>query len=135
MKIVFKNKTFYYLFVIYILILISWNLYAGIKTGNSSVTLPITIQSILLILSISHYKYARIAIIVWTVIFQIGGFALIVSGSLIKATMHGLQSINGRTFTFDSIEIAIGITILIYIKRTVVVKAISAQTATSEIVE
>jgi len=89
----------------------------------------------LLILAISHHKYARIAIIVWTVIFQIGGFALIVSGTLLRTTVHGLQGLNGYTFAFDLTEIAIGIIILSYIKRTVVVKAINTQALNSEVAE
>jgi hypothetical protein len=135
MRTVFKNKTFYYLFVSYILLLIFYNLYTGIRSGNSSVMLPITIQSVLLLLVLSHRKYARIAIIVWTAFFQIGGFALMVLGALLNMTVKGFQGFSFYTFIFKVIEIIIGIVILSYVKRTVIIDRTNIKAIDSEITE
>ncbi|WP_183575635.1 hypothetical protein HDF18_17205 [Mucilaginibacter sp. X5P1] len=126
-KTVFKNKGFFQFLVIYISILLLWNIYTGFYNRNLMALLPIGIQVILLTLMFKRDKYAKIAITYWTIIFQIVAFGLIVMGTSIKIINHdSFQGIKIYTFVFDILEIITGIVILIFIQRTVKVEWIPA---------
>jgi len=121
MKTIFKNKVFFYLLIGYISFLISYNIFLGITTKNYLALLPIAIQSVLLFLMLTYNKYARIALIWWTTIFQIIGFSLILMGSLLSlAGANKVTPVN--KIIISSIELVIGITILTFLYKTVKVE-------------
>lgn len=122
MKTVFKNKTFYHLLISLIAILMLWNLYLLVKLGNIFALAPISLQFILLMLILTQNRYAKLAILIWASVFIIGGPGLIVLGNSIKIISSGLQGINIYNWMFSLISIMIGITIVVFTKRTVAVK-------------
>ena len=60
-KIIFKNQTFYYLLISYLIILIFWNSYA-ILNGNLFGIIPVVIQLIIIYLLYDKNKNAKIGI-------------------------------------------------------------------------
>ncbi|MBZ0327193.1 MAG: hypothetical protein K8F54_06270 [Altibacter sp.] len=70
-KVVFKNDMFYSILIIFLSILIVWNIYA-LTTGRFIAVISILIQSILLILVITRHEKTKIGITVWTVWIMIG---------------------------------------------------------------
>lgn len=84
--------------------------------------LPISIQTILLILVFNKDKQAKVAIKAWVIIFQIGAFGLIAMGNSITILAKGFHAININLYSFALVEIVLGIVILIFIKKTVSVE-------------
>ena len=70
-KTVFKNKTYYFILIIYIGVLLVWNLFTTIAYSKLIGILPVIIQTVLLILIISEYQYAKIGIKIWAILFII----------------------------------------------------------------
>lgn len=66
-KIEFKNKTFEYSLIGFIILLLCWNLYT-LTTGISKALIPIIIQVILIILIFLKNKHAKIGIKIWAII-------------------------------------------------------------------
>jgi len=66
-KIRFKEKTFEYALIGYIILLLCWNFY-GLTSGTFKALLPIAIQGILLFLIFSKNKNAKIGIKIWAII-------------------------------------------------------------------
>jgi len=122
MKTVFKNRTFYYLLVSYIIALILWNAVLFFYYNRMMALLPISIQTILLILVFNKDKQAKVAIKAWVIIFQIGAFGLIAMGNSITILAKGFHAININLYSFALVEIVLGIVILIFIKKTVSVE-------------
>jgi len=122
MKTVFKNKPFFYVLLGYISSLILYNIFLGITTKNYLALLPIAIQSVLLFLMLTYNKYARIALIWWTTIFQIIGFSLILMGSLLSLAGYAHKVTPVNKIIISSIELVIGITILTFLYKTVKVE-------------
>jgi hypothetical protein len=123
MRTIFKNNKFYQLLIGLIISLIVWNIYVGVMAKNIFALLPIAIQSVLLILILTHNHYARISILIWTTIFIIIGPGLIVLGNSLKIIDKGFKQINPYFFVFNLISIIIGVVIVSYTKRTVVVRS------------
>ena len=81
-KIFFRNKTFFYLLISYLILLLLWNSYA-VLTGNLFGIIPIFIQLIIIYLLYDKNKNAKIGIKIWS-IFLIIGPSLSIIGKLLK---------------------------------------------------
>jgi hypothetical protein len=126
MKTVFKNKTFLYLLIGFISILILWNLYGGIINGNVWAIIPTAIEIVLLLFIFNRYEYARLMIILWAVIAFIAAPA---SGLLATLLDIGNDFIDKETgvvgvygVILNIVQLIIGILILDYTRRTVKVE-------------
>jgi len=127
MKTVFKNKTFFYLLVSLISILLFWNLYALISTGNVWAILPIFIQIVLLILIFTNHRYARVGIMAWTIIVLIGASALGLLASLFDIgndLIDSTKTTNTNDIIYKLIQLIVGVLILDFTRRTVKVERI-----------
>ena len=71
---------------------------------------------------LTYNKYARIALIWWTIIFHIIGFSLILMGSLLSLAGYGHKVTPVNKIIISSIELIIGITILTFLYKTVKVE-------------
>jgi|GEM_PF-984047 len=118
---VFTNKTFYYLFVSYIIVLFSYNCYVSIAYKYLYGLSPILIQITLLAFIFSRSKYAKLLIQIWAIVFQIIAFGLQVLGGLITGLNNNFESFKWGSFVYLLIMLGIGITILSYTNRTVIV--------------
>ena len=125
MKTVFKNKTFFYLLISFISILLLWNLYTLISAGNVWAILPILIQTVLLILIFTNNQYARVSIIAWTIIVLIGASALGLLASLFDIGNDLIDSTkvtDTNDIIYKLIQLILGILILDFTRRTVKVE-------------
>jgi hypothetical protein len=64
---IFKNKMFEYSLIGYLILLLSWNLYA-LGTGNLIGIITCGIQGLLLFLILTKNKYGKIGIKTWAII-------------------------------------------------------------------
>ena len=72
---------------------------------------------------LTRNQYAKIAIKLWTIIFQIIGFGLIFLGTSIKIINNdSFKEVKIFTYVFDIFQIGVGITILIFLNNTVKVE-------------
>jgi len=125
MKTVFSNKTFFYLLISFISLLLLWNIYT-LVIGNIWSIIPISVQVILLILILSENQYAKKAILIWVIIFLIVAPLLkliaIILGLINDAIDKTKYEVNIRSLIYTVISLAIGILILDYTKRSVKVE-------------
>jgi len=127
MKTVFKNKTFFYLLISIISILLLWNLYTLISTGNIWALLPILIQTVLLILIFTNHQYTRIGIIAWTIIAFVGPCILGLLASLFDMGNDLIDSTkitDTNDIIYKLIQLVLGILILDFTRRTVKVERV-----------
>ena len=127
------NKKFFYLLISFIVLFILWNFYALIKANNYWAFLPVSIEAILLLLIITHNRYARIATLIWTIIFIIISPALSVLGSVMGIYDNGSTEISTYSFAFNVGSIIVGVFIIDYTRRTIVVPR-NAEFTDSEVV-
>jgi|SRR5579863_1284417 len=119
MKTFFKSQKFYYLLICFIIGLIIWNLYSGIKGQNFWAILPVSIQSVLLALILTHNRYARISILIWAIIFIIGAPALGVLTDTITVFDEGFEKVNINGLVENLVSVVLGILIVDFTRRTV----------------
>jgi len=126
MKTVFKNQTFLYPLISFICILFLWNVYAGIIDENIWAVIPIAIEIVLLLFIINRYEYACIAILVWTIIALIISPAIDLLATFFDIGNNFIDKETGAIGVYgiivNVIELAIGILILDYTRRTVKVE-------------
>ncbi|HVV56321.1 MAG TPA: hypothetical protein VHC47_13395 [Mucilaginibacter sp.] len=123
---VFKNRLFYYLLIGFITALLIYNIYIFIKMLNVFVLLPIALQLTLLTLIFSKNQYARIGILVWASIALLIGSGLDIIGSIMDIPNNLIDNISSfpvESYIFNLTDIAIGILIISYTRRTVLVIA------------
>jgi hypothetical protein len=119
-KTIFKNRKFYTLLIVYILLLMVFNLYATI-TGNVYGIIPIIVQGVLLYLIISGNSYARMIILIWAI-----GFLLFPDGVQVCDSISGVfesepKSISVYPIILNLIRVAIDILIIDHTRRTTAV--------------
>ena len=120
-KITFKNQTFYYLLISYLIILICWNSYA-LLNGNLIGIIPIVIQLIIIYLIFDKNKLAKIGIKIWSIIL-IAGPSLSILGGLLK-TVGGID-LEVNKLIERIIMLSIGILIFYYNDKTVKIEKIT----------
>jgi hypothetical protein len=116
-KVLFKNKAFYRLLLAYLLLLVTYNVYATFKATNLYCLLPIFIQIALLIFILTKDKNAKLFIQIWVIVALIIG-----SGAEIMANLlEGFENLKLNSFIFNGLQLGIGLLIWDYTRRTVIV--------------
>lgn len=127
MKTIFKNKIFFYLLISFISILLLWNVYALISTGNIWALLPIFVQIMLLVLVFTNNQYARISIMVWTIIVLVGASAISLLASLFDIgndLIDNTKVTDTNDIIYKLIQLVLGVLILDFTRRTVKVERV-----------
>jgi len=120
-KIIFKNQTFYYLLISYLIILICWNSYAVVN-GSLFGLIPIVIQLIIIYLLYDKNKHAKIGIKIWSIVLIIGP-SLSIVGKLLK-TVAGTD-LDLKKLIENLILLTVGILIYYFNDKTVEIEKIS----------
>ena len=127
MKTIFKNKIFFYLLISFISILLLWNVYALISTGNIWALLPIFVQIMLLVLVFTNNQYARISTMVWTIIVLVGASAISLLASLFDIgndLIDNTKVTDTNDIIYKLIQLVLGVLILDFTRRTVKVERV-----------
>jgi len=120
-KIIFKNQTFYYLLISYLIILICWNSYAVVN-GSLFGLIPIVIQLIIIYLLYDKNKHVKIGIKIWSIVLIIGP-SLSIVGKLLK-TVAGTD-LDLKKLIENLILLTVGILIYYFNDKTVEIEKIS----------
>jgi hypothetical protein len=115
-KSVFPSMAFYFCLIGYILLLIVYNCYMGLKNNNIYAFLPITIQLILLVLLFTKDRYSKIVILVWATVFLIIACSLDIIGNLLGDFASNFQGPKLNILIYDLITVSIGVLIVTYAK-------------------
>ena len=119
-KAVFKNQYFYFVVIMFLVLLLIWNSYV-VFLGSYVGLIPILIQLVLLFLILTKNPYSKIGLKFFSVIFLIGASGLQVVSALLKASIGEFETVNGNKLLFSLLNLAIGIIILVYTNKTVIV--------------
>lgn len=118
-KTLFTNKPFYYLFIGYLILLLSYNIYSTITLKIIYGILPISIQTTLLIFIFTKSKHAKLLIQIWTIVFMIIATGLQFFGQFLTGMGNNFENFMWNAFVYKLIELGIGILILSYTNKTV----------------
>jgi len=121
-KSIFTNQTFYYLLVIYVGMLLSYNIYLIVIKSFLWSIFPIVIQGTLLYVILIKSEYARQAIRVWAIVFVIIAPSLILSGQLLGGAAGGFEKVNSSIIIYQTLILISGILVLVFTNRTVFVR-------------
>lgn len=115
----FKSKTFYWIVILFLTVILIWNLYSIIYSSNLLGLLPITIQFILLALIFTKHKYAKLGIKFWAILFLIISSGLQFIGRLLQDMGNGFINVDFQHYLTTALTVLIGIIIVIYTNKTV----------------
>ncbi len=121
-KSAFKNTAFYWIIITIIGGLLIWNISLTIAYLKPIGLLPITIQSILLILIFIKHEFAKIGIKIWAIIFLSIASSLQLVGRFLQEWADGFENISLDHYVITSIKILIGVFIVVYTNKFVVVE-------------
>lgn len=114
----FTNKTFYWIIIVIIGVLMLWNIYAFLITTLTAL-LPLAIQALLLILIITKNQYAKIGIKLWALVFLTIASALQFGGKLLQDLAENFTNVNASHYITTGITMTIGILIVVFLNKTV----------------
>lgn len=110
-KAIFTDRIFYYGIIVFISILLLYNVYSIFSNFELRLIMPILIQIILLILIFNKHKLIKLLLKIWSGIFLIGGFTLIILGGLLKGLADGFKHFNFLDYIPSIIFLLIGIVV------------------------
>ncbi len=119
-KSVFTNRIFYILLIGFIIILLAYNCVISIKASNFYGLITIFIEIILLALILKKNRYAKLAIIMWAILFSLVGCGSGLIANLMDDFNNDFSAFNIYLFIYNIIGLAIGILIIDYTRRTVI---------------
>lgn len=120
METVFKNRWFYKLLIIYILLILIWNTYMVIS-GNYLGLIAVVIELILLYLLFNKHRLAKMAIHFWAIIMMVGP-GLSITGKLIKMATGDDLNFMVDSLVQNLLLFTFGLLIYYFNKRTVFVQ-------------
>jgi hypothetical protein len=120
-KAIFANAIFYWFLVIFISFLLMYNINILLRTYQFVALSPIVIQITLLALIFLRFKLVKIAIQIWAVIFLIISNTFVILGSLMQLSAGKFGYVKSIEFFSSLCFLAIGIVILIFTNRTILV--------------
>ena len=82
-KVLFKNQKYYVVIVMTLIIVILWNLFVLLVSDQLTPLIPISVQSIVLILVLIKSEYAKLGIKLWSLLLIVGP-GLIIAGKALK---------------------------------------------------
>ena len=110
-KAIFTDKIFYYGIIMFISILLLYNVYSILSNFELRLIMPIFIQIILLILIFNKHKLIKLLLKIWSGIFLVGAFTLIILGGLLKGLADGFKYFNFLDYIPSIIFLLIGIVV------------------------
>ena len=110
-KAIFTDKIFYYGIIMFISILLLYNVYSILSIFELRLIMPILIQIILLILIFNKHKLIKLLLKIWSEIFLVGAFTLIILGGLLKGLADGFKYFNFLDYIPSIIFLLIGIVV------------------------
>lgn len=110
-KAIFTDKIFYYGIIMFISILLLYNVYSILSNFELRLIMPILIQIILLILIFNKHKLIKLLLKIWSGIFLVGAFTLIILGGLLKGLADGFKYFNFLDYIQSIIFLLIGIVV------------------------
>lgn len=110
-KAIFTDKIFYYGIIMFISILLLYNVYSILSNFELRLIMPILIQIILLILIFNKHKLIKLLLKIWSEIFLVGAFTLIILGGLLKGLADGFKYFNFLDYIPSIIFLLIGIVV------------------------
>jgi len=110
-KAIFTDKIFYYGIIVFISILLLYNVYSLLLNFELRLVAPIIIQIVLLILIFIKHKLIMLLLKIWSGIFLIGSFTLIILGGILKSLANGFKYFNFLDYIPSIIFLLIGIII------------------------
>lgn len=110
-KAIFTDKIFYYGIIMFIAILLLYNVYSILSIFELRLIMPILIQIILLILIFNKHKLIKLLLKIWSGIFLVGAFTLIILGGLLKGLADGFKYFNFLDYIPSIIFLLIGIVV------------------------
>ena len=119
-KAVFKSQSFYIGVIIMLSLLLLWNAYV-VFLGGYSGFIPIVIQLVLLFLLLKKNQYSKIGLKIFSIVFLIGASGLQIISALLKTSIGEFETVSINKLLFSLLNVAIGIIILVYAIRTIVV--------------
>ena len=121
-KVVFNNRTFYILLISLIILLIGYNSYILIVAANPYVLITIFIEIVLLILIFTKHRYAKIGIFIWAILALIIGYGFELIASMMDDFAGDAESSSVNSLLYNFAGLVIGIAIIYFTKKTVIVK-------------
>jgi hypothetical protein len=115
----FTNQTVYWGIIAIIGGLLFINLYTTFIKAQLIGLLPITVQSVLLGLTITKHQYAKQGIKIWAIIFLVIASGLQFVGRLLNDLFDGLSNTDAQHFLTTGITAFVGVLIVIYVNKTV----------------
>jgi|SRR6185437_13505568 len=117
---VFTNRVFYILLICFIIILLVYNCVISIKARYIYGLIPIFVEVLLLSLIFTKNRYAKLTIIIWAILFLIVGCGSGLIADLMDDFNNDFSTFKIYQFIYNIIGLAIGILIIDYTKRTVI---------------
>ena len=121
-KIIFKNQYFYFGLIVFILILLVYNLISIFSDFEIKTFAPIIIQIFILVLILEKHKILKLVLKIWSGIFFIGAFALTIIGKCLKDMSYDFQTFNVQKYLFPILMLSIGILIFILTEKTIEIR-------------
>ncbi len=122
-RVIFTNTTFRSLLISYLIILLIYNIYVSIRLFLWSGLLSICFDIILLVLILIKNRYAKLCIILWVSIALIFAFGFDAIADLLDGFNNNFEMLKINSFIFNIIQVIIGVLILDYTRRTVIISS------------
>ncbi|WP_419788896.1 hypothetical protein HDF19_06145 [Mucilaginibacter sp. E4BP6] len=120
-KIFFSNKNFYIFLLCLIIGLLIYNVFSLITTSNLYAIIPISIEMVLLYLIVAKNRSVRFVVIIWAIIALIIGYGFEFIADLMDDFNNHFSSLELWPLILNLIGLAIGIIVIDYTRRTVLV--------------
>lgn len=117
----FSNQTVYWTLIAIVSGLMVWNLFATVTSRKLIGLLPVTIQATILALILTKNQYAKIGIKAWVIIFLVIANGLQFIGRLLQDVFDNFVNFNSLHYITTGSIVLVGITIFIYVNKTVTV--------------
>lgn len=114
---IFKNDIFYWLLFAYLILLMSWNVYALIL-GQIFAVVPVCLQLVLLFLILKKHRLAKVGISIWSILLMLGP-GLAITGKLLTALADENSPLQVPQLLESSLFLILGIGIFYFNRRTV----------------
>ena len=118
-KTIFKNDIFYWLLLAYLILLMSWNMYALIL-GQFFAAVPVCLQLLLLYLILKKHRLAKLGISIWSILLMTGP-GLAITGKLLTALADQSIPLQLPQLLESLLFLLLGLAIYYFNRKTVVV--------------
>jgi hypothetical protein len=129
----FKNKYFYWAIILIVGGLLMKTIFRTFYYNESIGITPMILQFLLLVFILTKHKFAKIGIIIWTILFLFLFSLIQLIQGIVKNFNYGINSSWFQYYSLISINVIAGIVILFYtVKTTKIVVVNKEQESKSE---